>query len=515
MAHAAWLEWDGRRLRWAADVSSAMELRIDGIVFERIANANGTIERSFDYSPTGNSRIEFSLCDGDGVLVLPAWRIVFGNPAAPGTQKWEGSAPHMSTIVKREAWTKNSAKPVSIIIPIFNAATLVERCIDAVIRWTSSPAQLILIDDASGDPAVAPLLEKYTTRRNVTVLRNAENLGYTRTSNRGIEMSGDADIVLLNSDTQVGPRWLDRLRHVAYSHADIGTVTAVSDNAGAFSVPELERYCPIPAQWTLLQTQRALLQRVACHPPELPTGNGFCMFINRAMLDAVGVLDADAFPFGYGEENDLCQRAERAGFRHLIAGDVLVAHARSASFGADRRAQLGRQGMAVLRQRYPDYEKKVGATLYSFARRVLDYRVRRIYAESDRAPLPRPRMVVIGSDIGTATRFSTLLADAFDCFIAIDTAGVLQVPGAIDVHQAIVDDESLGPWLVERAVEYIAVIATVPSADRLRAAAAALSIAFIECDASATELHVAARDAWLKVSAFGHVRDESTSDSCL
>ena len=284
------------------------------------------------------------------------------------------------------------APPVAIVVPVFNSPALVRRCIEAVLCFTRG-ARLILIDDASTDAAVTPLLASYADRAIVRVSPN--NLGYTRSCNIGIELAGDADVVLLNSDTEVGPRWLQRLRLIAYGDANVGTVTAVSDNAGAFSVPQIEQYCPLPECWDLVQTQRALLQGAYGCLPELPTGNGFCMYVKRELLDRVGVLDADAFPAGYGEENDLCQRAARIGYRHVIAGDVLVRHARSASFGEERRRALGEQGMAVLRARYPQYEADVGATLYSSARRVLEGRVRDIYAAATTQNAPRPRVLTL------------------------------------------------------------------------------------------------------------------------
>ncbi len=508
MAQVSWLDWDGCTLRWQCAAPSS-ELLIDGVVFERFAPSDSIVAKQFGYSPTGDAWLEFSLRTADGAILLPAWRVVHGEPATVGTHAWHGETRHMRAIVKPAPWVAETPKPVAIVVPIFNAPALVERCIESVIRWTSSPARLILIDDASDDPTVAPLLKKYTARENITLLRNVENLGYTRTSNVGIEASGGADVVLLNSDTQVGPRWLDRLRQVAYVDASIGTVTAVSDNAGAFSVPDLERYCPIPPRWTLPQTQRALLQQVASPPPELPTGNGFCMFVKRAMLDAVGVLDAEAFPSGYGEENDLCQRGARAGFRHLIAGDVFVAHARSASFGDERRARLGEQGMAVLRQRYANYERDVGATLYSFARRVLDYRVRRIYADAERAPLPRPRVLVIASKT-EAVSIAASRAAAFECISAVDSR-ILRIDGNVEIG----DDESLCAWLIEHAVEYVVVAATAPTKNRWRSITANLAIAFIESDGTATDIDAAARRAWREVSAFGQSTVASNPDSCL
>ena len=285
---------------------------------------------------------------------------------------------------------------VAIVVPVYGAPAFVERCLDAVLAHTTGRARLIVIDDASPDAGIAPLLARHATRANVTVLRNERNRGFTATANRGIAEAGRADVVLLNADTEVGPNWLTGLRRAAAGAGDVATVTAVSDNAGAFSVPELERENAMPACWTLDDTARALWHGAGHAYPALPTGNGFCMYIRRAVLDAVGTLDEGAFPQGYGEENDFCQRASARGLRHLIAGNVYVHHARSASFGHERRAELGAAGMAVLRERWPNYERHVGATLFSFERRVLDWRVRRIFASA--ATCEPPMRVLVAGD---------------------------------------------------------------------------------------------------------------------
>jgi GT2 family glycosyltransferase len=452
-------------VRWRIDAdvpAAAVELRLDGIVFERFAYA-AEYEREFAYAPSGNAELEFSLHGADGVIIGPAWRVVHGRPAEPGVDQWQGAPRAMRGLADAPlptvaAWER--ARDVAIVVPIYNSPELVQRCVDAILRWTGQPATLILIDDASTDPGVAPLLARYADRPGTTLRRNQQNLGYTRSCNLGIELAGNAEVVLLNSDTQVGPRWLERLRLTAYADAAIGTVTAVSDNAGAFSVPELEQYCPIPPRWTIVEAQRALLQGVGGCLPELPTGNGFCMYVKRDLFDRVGVLDADAFPSGYGEENDLCQRAELAGFRHVIAGDVLVRHARSASFGAERRAALGAQGMQVLRARYPDYEAKVGATLFSFARRVLDYRVRRIYA-ADETASPRPRVLIAAVDTLAFVALAAPLRERFECYgVCAESARWRLYRGAsagptLEAEAPVADSECLRVWMVRYAIEIV------------------------------------------------------------
>ena len=474
-----WQSWDGRRLSWrvAAAAPARVELWLDGVLFARTDAAG---EYAFAWSPSGREELEFSLRDVQGTLLGPVWRARLGQAAAVGADQWQGAPRALrplpdAPLPSLEAWAQ--VRAVAIVVPIYNSPQCVQRCIAAVLRWTHGPARLILIDDASTDPAIAPLLAGYAGHDNILIRRNPQNLGYTRSTNLGIELAGADDVVLLNSDTQVGPRWLERLRLIGSADATIGTVTAVSDNAGAFSVPELEQYCPIPANWSLLQAQRALLQHSGGCLPQLPTGNGFCMLVKRAMLDRVGVLDAVAFPSGYGEENDLCQRGEQAGFRHVIAGDVLVQHARSASFGDTRRAALGAQGMAVLRARYPDYETKVGATLFSHERRVLDYRVRRIYAQAAELA-PRPRVLLAGTDKARAATLAAALHDELDIFVlwANGTQWRLyhydQAELALCAEGALADETALRVWLVRYAIELVhALDAATPTTTMQRVAA--------------------------------------------
>jgi hypothetical protein len=315
------------------------------------------------------------------------------------------------------------------------------------------------------------------------LLRNERNLGFTATANRGMVEAGRADVVLLNADTEVGPNWLTGLRRAAACADDVATVTAVSDNAGAFSVPELEQENAPPAAWTFEQTSRALWQYAGSEYPELPTGNGFCMYIRRAVIDAIGMLDEAAFPQGYGEENDFCQRASARGMRHLIAGNVYVRHARSSSFGHERRAALGKIGMAVLRARWPNYEADVAASLYSFERRVLDWRVRRLFSMAD-ARKPRMRVLTVG-DVAVPELDAWRLVVGRDQ-IALQhdgkaVASLASRDGAESVDSASL--EKLWTWLQAYAIEVVIAAGDFPAS--LRRLAASLGIPFALVDGNA------------------------------
>jgi tetratricopeptide (TPR) repeat protein len=187
--------------------------------------------------------------------------------------------------------SRGNDRGVTIIIPIFNAYDEVRACLESVVEQTSIAARLLLINDASTDERIPSLLEWAKTYSNVHVINNDNNLGYTKTINVGIKWAGNDDIVLLNSDTIVGSRWLQNLQIAAYHEQDIATVTAMSDNAGAFSVPTMGRANELPKWLTFTELTRAIARNCENVYPKIPTGNGFCLYIRRAVFDRIGLFD--------------------------------------------------------------------------------------------------------------------------------------------------------------------------------------------------------------------------------
>lgn len=250
----------------------------------------------------------------------------------------------------------------TVIVPVYNAPDEVRDCLRSVLKHTDlTQNRLLVIDDGSPDPAVAPMLAEFDGIAGVTILRNTPNIGYTKTINLGIREAGGDDVILLNSDTVVTPRWLEGLRSTAYSRPKVATVTAMSDNAGAFSFPHFNEYCPRPAHMTHEDYALLITQATRnCTPPEVPTGSGFCFYIRRALIDACGLFDEEGFPRGYGEENDFCMRAFKAGWVNLVSPWSFVYHVRTASFKGEKTA-LVKAGVDVVTKRYPEYAAAVKA----------------------------------------------------------------------------------------------------------------------------------------------------------
>lgn len=254
---------------------------------------------------------------------------------------------------------------VDVIVPVYKDRELTRRCLRSVLAARNATAfALIVIDDASPEPELSAELQQLAERGLIELHRHAHNLGFVATVNAGMALHPERDVVLLNSDTEVYGDWLDRLRNAAYCRQRVASVTPLSNNATICSYPRFLHDTPYPLETGYAQLD-ALAARVnAGEVHEAPTGVGFCLYLRRDALTALGTFDAKTFGRGYGEENDFCQRAIRAGWVNLIAADTFVRHIGSASFQGEK-GRLLNAAMKHLARRYPNYRDDVD----SFIRR--------------------------------------------------------------------------------------------------------------------------------------------------
>jgi GT2 family glycosyltransferase/glycosyltransferase involved in cell wall biosynthesis len=243
---------------------------------------------------------------------------------------------------------------LNIIIPVYRGVALTRACIDSVIA-TRTPEQhrLVLINDKSPDQEMAGMLRTYLRLPNVFLLTNETNLGFVKSVNRGLSFCGTGDVLLLNADTRLFPGGLGELWEVANAAPDIGTVTAISNNATIFSYPHASLRGDALDDIGWAELAAVALEKNRGMAVDVPTGHGFCLLIKREVLQRVGQLD-EGFGRGYGEENDLCSRAADLGYRNVAAAGALVEHRESASFAGEKQALLD-LNLPKLEARYPEY----------------------------------------------------------------------------------------------------------------------------------------------------------------
>lgn len=252
---------------------------------------------------------------------------------------------------------------VDVIVPVYRNFEATRRCLRAVLAApVSTPFELVVVDDAAPEEALAEWLSDEARAGQFTLLRNATNLGFVASVNRGMALHPDRDVVLLNSDTEVANDWLDRIVRCAGAEPRIATVTPFSNNATICSYPFDGWQGQLPGGLGLAALDALFARTLAGEVVDLPTAVGFCMFIRRACLDAVGVFDERTFGRGYGEENDFSLRAAKAGWRNVLCADTFVFHQGGVSFGGER-TELMRNAARALLNLHPDYDCRVAAFL--------------------------------------------------------------------------------------------------------------------------------------------------------
>lgn len=243
---------------------------------------------------------------------------------------------------------------VDVIVPVYGAAEELERCLGSVRAHTDlARHRVLLVLDGAQDAEVESIVAAF----GGLVLRNEQRRGFVASVNRGMRES-TRDVVLLNSDTIVTSQWLEKMIAAASSRPDAGTVTPFSNHATLASVPRPFEENLLPRGYDV-NAFAALVERVAAREyPLLPTGVGFCLYIRRALLDAIGLFDEEHFGHGYGEENDFCVRASQRGWVHLLDDATFVFHAGGRSFGAEADAHRKR-GTAMLARLHPTYMRTI------------------------------------------------------------------------------------------------------------------------------------------------------------
>lgn len=326
----------------------------------------------------------------DHEITLPRWRLALaqaavlpgfvwaGFRAVPGAWRWFREQDPAARIEVRGLFgldpvttaigiqgdvfgtPKAGQGPVTIVLPVYNAFDMLPEVLARVEANTDLPWHLIAVEDASPDPAVRPWLRGWAEgRANVTLLENAENLGFIGAVNRGLEAAGaqDGPVILLNSDAFVPKAWASRLIG-PLADPGVASVTPMSNDAELMSVPVISQRMDLAAgQGEAIDAVARTLAPAALEA-DMPTGVGFCMALSRDWLARVGALDP-AFGRGYGEEVDWCQRAEAMGARHVAQPGLFVEHRGGASFGSAEKARLLAQNAALLRQRYPGFDGAV------------------------------------------------------------------------------------------------------------------------------------------------------------
>ncbi|MFT5873873.1 MAG: GT2 family glycosyltransferase [Clostridium sp.] len=219
-------------------------------------------------------------------------------------------------------------RKTSIIILTYNNLVYNKICIDSIRKYTKeSTYEIIVVDNNSTDGT----REWLKDQKDIVVILNDENVGFPKGCNIGIDASAiENDILFLNNDTVVTPRWLDNLKVCLYSCDSIGATASITNNCS--------NYQSITVPYIDVQDMIPFAEANNVSSPDKWEGKtrlvAFCMIVKREVLSKIGVMD-ERFTPGNFEDDDLCMRIIDSGYKLMLCNDSFIHHFGSSSFSKD------------------------------------------------------------------------------------------------------------------------------------------------------------------------------------
>jgi GT2 family glycosyltransferase/glycosyltransferase involved in cell wall biosynthesis len=233
------------------------------------------------------------------------------------------------------SWYREHGRPVDVVIPSYRDAEHVQTLVRSIAKTVrSGMARVIVADDCSGAEHLAAL----RSMEGIDVIVESErNSGFAANANRGIAASEpERDVVVLNSDVEALPSWLECLQYGAYGHEGgagiVGGQLQYPDGRIQFGGTVRNRDQP---QWF---DHRYRFKPHGWGPADAPSPalavTGACMYVRREVIERIGAFD-ERYAMAY-EDVDWCLRAWQAGFRVLYFPSAQLVHHESLTRGSEQ-----------------------------------------------------------------------------------------------------------------------------------------------------------------------------------
>lgn len=215
----------------------------------------------------------------------------------------------------------------SVIFLAHNEIAHTRACIESIRFRTDEPIEMVLVDNGSTDGTAEYFRSLARFDPRVKLILNPTNRGYPAAVNQGMHEATGDQLLLLNNDTIVTTGWLRRMLRALHGDRTIGLVGPCSNRVSG--IQQVDAVYDDPASldrfaWEFAKAREGLVE-------EADRLVGFCLLIRRPVVDAIGLLD-EGFGIGNFEDDDYCLRAQRAGFRTVIARDSFVHHVGQVTF---------------------------------------------------------------------------------------------------------------------------------------------------------------------------------------
>jgi hypothetical protein len=223
---------------------------------------------------------------------------------------------------------KEQSHDISVVIVSWNTVALLKECLNSVLKSLQNieKGELIVVDNNSSDNSAFFVEQEFP---QVRLIKNDGNLGFSKANNQGIVASKGRYLLLLNSDTIVNDDLLPRLIEFMDENPDTGAcgVRLIRPDGtvqpfGFGSDPTLGYLIKRVMKGFFLN--KPLHNWDQDHIVESDWVSGACLMLRSEVIRLTGPLDENIFM--YFEDNDLCLRIRKAGWKVFYNPHISVMH---------------------------------------------------------------------------------------------------------------------------------------------------------------------------------------------
>ncbi len=223
----------------------------------------------------------------------------------------------------------NSGSPlVAVVILNWNGRHFLEKFLAVVIASTYQNKKIIVADNASTDDSISFLQEHFPT---VEIIVNKINEGFAKGYNTALKQVTADYFVLLNSDVEVTPSWIEPIVELMENDKLIGACQPKlldEKNKNHFEYAGacggwIDTFGYPFARGRVLE---AMEEDKGQYDIAVPCfwASGAAMFVRANLFNELGGLDE--YFFAHQEEIDLCWRMQKAGYKVYVEPASVVYH---------------------------------------------------------------------------------------------------------------------------------------------------------------------------------------------
>lgn len=244
---------------------------------------------------------------------------------------------------------KNQNPDLSIIIVNYNTSQITRNCLRSIFNANipKKGIEVIVVDNASVDSSVQDI-KKYFPK--VTIIKNTDNLGFSKANNQAADIAKGDYLLFLNSDTVIKKYSLTKPLKFLKNHPGVGALTIKLitsngsidiDNHRGFPTPlsaifHFSGLGSIFPKSTFFNSYYLGLKKLnKIHT--VPVVAGSFLMISSKLFNKIGRWD-ESYYF-YGEDIDICYRINQSGAKIVYYPKVSSLHLKGASSGLKKETQ--------------------------------------------------------------------------------------------------------------------------------------------------------------------------------